>query len=645
MRKIHIAVTIALLLALTSGIRAQDTAAKAPAAPAESVLKHIPAGAMGYVVVNNVQNTITKVEKFATSIGAMPPPPQGAPPVSMILQMLKQQAKLGDGFNPNAGAAVVLLDMKQFGINLPKIALSGITGAELDEKDAKALAAGFPFVLYVPGKSLSKVFGNYKIVTENQEFATVELRMGKMFAGRAGSYILLSPNKDALKAVMLAKKKTGDELSKAEAALIKQNDIAYHVDFKLLSPTVTALINTVGKQAAAADQDFGPILNIYLSIITQLFEQLDSEAGGIRLDKTGIVAESLDIAKVGTMMAKTWAAMGQAKSKGTSVLDSLPSLPYVLALGGAGMPGTGADEGANFVTKLIDDVMAIEPLATKLTAETKAKTRKTIAGLMEQIGEVQFVGGGAPAGNGMFGLAWSIKCKDSEKLKALLADKAALAQTFITTLIDEPDVKALKITYSKGVEKAGDVSIDAIEISHPELLKMKEKERAEMAKVIGEDKIRFLIAAPDKQTVVVTFAGSTAMTARAIAAAAGKGPIPKAPGTDAAMEVLPKDPNMLMFLNVANLLDVIRTGMASTVDDPEARQKLTAFIPKLQCRTPIAIGAKARDNTAHTVLYVPTALIREIVPKIQQMMMMFMMGAMQEAPAQQGGAGPPAGDF
>ncbi|MDP6544192.1 MAG: hypothetical protein QGH60_09395 [Phycisphaerae bacterium] len=644
MRKPHVAVTITLLLALTSGLWAQDTAAEAPA---ESVLKHIPAGATGYVVVNNVQNTVTKIEKFMTSIGAMPPPPEDAPPVSMILQMLRQQAKLGDGFNPNAGAAVVLLDLKQFGINLPNIALSGITGKELDEKDAKALAAGFPFVLYVPGKSLSKVFGNYKIVTENQEFATVELRMGKMFAGRAGSYILLSPNKDALKAVMLAKKKTGDELSKAEAAIVARNDIAYHVDFKLISPTVTALINTVGKQAAAEDPSIGPILNIYFSLITQLFEQLDSEAGGIRLDKTGIVVEALDVAKVGTMMAKTWAAMGKTTSKGASVLDSLPSLPYVLAVGGSGAMGAGGE--FDFMTKLIDDVMAIEPLKTKLTAETKAKTKKTIAGLMEQVTEVQFVGGGAPAGNGMFGLAWSIKCKDSAKLKALIADKAALAQTFITTLIDDKDAKDLKIIYSKGVEKAGDVSIDAIEISHPELLKMKEKDRTEMSKVLGEDKIRFLIAAPDKQTVVVTFAGSTAMTAKAIATAAGKGPIPNAPGTAAAMEVLPKDPNMLVFLNVANLLDVIRTGMASTVEDPEARQKLTAFIPELKCKTPIAIGAKTQDNTAHSVIYVPTALIREIVPKIQQMVGMFMMGAMgggmQEAPAEQKGAAPPAGDF
>ena len=642
MRRIHVAITIGLLLVSASGLWAQNTAATGPA---ESVLKHIPAGAMGYVVVNNIQDTTTKIEKFMTSVGAMPPPQPNVPPVS-ILQELRKAAKLGDGFNPNAGAAVVLLDLKQFGINLPKLALSGITGEEPDEKDAKALAAGFPFVLYVPGSSIEGVFGNYEIVKKDQEFATVQLRMGKMFASSAGSYILLSPNKAALKAVASADKKTGDELSKAKTALITRNDIAYHVDFKLLAPTVTALIDAAGKQAASEEPDIGKILNIYFSMITKLFGQLDSEAGGIRIDKTGIVAESLDTAKTGSEIAKSWTAMGKAKSRGgAGVLDSLPSLPYVVAFGAAGE--SGATGNLDFLTKLIDDVLAIEPLATKLTAETKAKTRKVAADLIDQVGEVQFVGGGAPAGNGMFGLAWSIKCKDSAKLKALLADKAALAQTFITTLIDDKDAKALKITYSKDIEKAGDVSIDAIEISHPEMLKMKENERTEMTKILGEDKIRFLIAAPDKQTVVVTFAGSTAMTGKAVAAASGKGTIPKAPGTAAALEVLPKDPNMLVFLNVANLMDVIRNGMASQIEDPEQRQQMLAIVPQFQCKTPIAIGAKLENDTAHAVLYVPSDLIKEAIPAVQRVIMMFMMRGMDDGQpgGGQGPPPPPAGDF
>jgi hypothetical protein len=153
-----------------------------------------------------------------------------------------------------------------------------------------------------------------------------------------------------------------------------------------------------------------------------------------------------------------------------------------------------------------------------------------------------------------------------------------------------------------------------------------------------------MIAAPDKQTVVITFGGSTAMIAKAIAAASGKGPIPTAPGTTAALAVLPKNPNALLFLNVANLLDVIRTGATTMTADPDQRQMIMAMIPQLKCKTPIAMGAKVKDNTAHAVMFIPTPLIRELVPKVQQAMMMLMMGAMGGG-AQPAGTAEQPGDF
>jgi hypothetical protein len=638
MRKVMIALTIGLILTSVSISQAQDTAA----APAEPVLKHIPAGAVGYVIVNNIQSTIDKVEKFAVEIGVMPAKPDDAPKGSMMLMMLRQMAQLGDGFNPNADAAIVLLDPKQFGFNIPALIDSGMNGKELDEKNAQAIANGVPFAIFVPGNSIKGVFGNYEIETSGK-LTTVKLRMGKMFAAQAGSYVVLSPNKDALNAVLTSAKKTDAELTKAQAALIKRNNISYNVDFKIVTPTIQAIMKAASAQIEQDEPEMAGIVKLYFSLFGQLFEQLEAESGGIRIDKTGIIAEALDIAKPKSAMAKTWTIMGAAKTKGASVLNSLPSLPYVLAAGGAGEPG--ASGSVEMITKLVDDILAVEPLATKLDAATKAKTKKTIAGLMDEIGDVQFVGGGAPAGNGLFGLAWSIKCKDSAKVKALLADKAALAETFIKALIDDREVQQLKITYSKGVETVGQIPVDSIEISHPEMAKMSARERTEMTKVLGEDKIRFLIAAADKNTVVITFAGSTAMTAKAIATAAGKGPIPTAKGTSAAMEALPKDPNALVFINLANLLDVIRTGMAATIDDPEQRQQMTAMIPQLQCKTPIAIGLKAQKNTAHSVMFIPTALVKEIVPKIQQTMMMFMMGAMGGGQPQPAPDGPPPGDF
>ena len=644
MRKINIAVTIGLILTSAAGAYAQDTAAKAPA---ESVLKHIPAGAMAYIAVNNIQETAAKVEKFGTKIGVIPPQPADAKK-DMFVPMIRQLALLSDGFNPNAGAGVVLLDVKQFGINLPELALSGIAGAELSEKNAKALKAGLPFVLYVPGSSIKGVFGKYPIQTDGG-LTSVKLRMGKMFAAKTGGYVILSPNKDALKAVTSAAKKADSELSKDEAALVKRNDIVYHIDFKPFAETFSVMMKEVGKQAAKDDPTVGPMLQAYCSMFAELGKQIDTETGGIRIDKAGVVAEAIDTAKTGGTLAKSWDEMGKIKTRGgASILDSLPSLPYVLAVGMSGQPGSNGSSSvpasAEFISKLIDDIMKTEPMASKLSKETKAKTKKTIAGLMEELGEVQFVGGGAPAGNGMFGMAWSIKCKDSAKLKALLADKADLAQTFITKLIDDQDAKALKITYKKGVEKCGDIPVDAIEISHPEMLTMNERDRASMARTLGEDKIRFLVAAPNKTTVVVTFAGSTAMTAKTIAAVGGKGPIAKDPGTVEVLKSLPKDPHMLALVNISNLMDVIRTGVAASVEDPQNRQMVMAMIPNIACKTPVAVGAKFKKNTAHGAMVVPTNLVRDMVPIVKQAMMLMMMGGMA-APQQGGPGGPPADDF
>ncbi|MBT3199520.1 MAG: hypothetical protein HN350_06345 [Phycisphaerales bacterium] len=637
MRKSHIVITLALLASLTTALQAQNKTAQAPVEP---VITHIPAGAMGYAIVNNIKKTTETVEAFVNDLGVMPPKPEGAPKTSMFLQMLIQEIKLGDGFNPNGDAAVVMLDINQFGFNVPALIESGTTGKELDAKNKAAIEAGLPVVIYVPGASAATVFSNYKIEKDG-DLDVVKLRMGPMFSSQLGGYVLLSPNKAAIKAVKNAVKKTSAELAAKQLTIIKRNNISYHVDLKLLKPIVDGVMDAAGKEAARDEPELAGIIKLYFSLIKHLFTELEAESGGIRIEKAGIIAESIDLAKVSGNIAKAWTAVGKIKPSSTGLLGSLPSLPYVIALGAAGEPGATTD--AEFVTKMVDDVLKLEPLATKLSKETKAKTKKTILGLMEQIGEVQIVAGGAPAGNGMFGLAWSIKCKDSAVLKSLIADKAELAQTYLTSLIDDQDVKALKITYSKGVEKSGSVAVDTVEISHPEMLKMSQRERTEMAKVLGEDKIRFMVSAPDKTTVVVTFGGSTAMTSKAIAAAGGKGSIPTAAGTTAAMAIMPKDANVLMFLNIANLLDVIRTGAASMIDDPDQRQMMTAMIPQLQCKTPIAMGAKMKDNTAHSVMFIPTPLIKEIVPKIQQAMMMFMMGAM-------GGGQPvqpaePAGDF
>ena len=85
--------------------------------PAEPIMGHIPAGAMGYVVVNNVTAMGGNVERFLEQTGlremlGMPEMP------GWLVGMIKGAAQLGEGFNPNGGFAVVMLDPQQYGVDM-----------------------------------------------------------------------------------------------------------------------------------------------------------------------------------------------------------------------------------------------------------------------------------------------------------------------------------------------------------------------------------------------------------------------------------------------------------------------------------------------------------------------------------------------
>ena len=103
------------------------------------------------------------------------------------------------------------------------------------------------------------------------------------------------------------------------------------------------------------------------------------------------------------------------------------------------------------------------------------------------------------------------------------------------------------------------------------------------------------------------------------------------------MKYMPENSTFLMLFSVSNLLDVIRMGVMATSSDPQAAAMAAAMIPKLACKTPIAMGADSKGNTAHVVVYVPNALIKEVV---QMVMTFFMPRPVPGGP----GVAPPMGD-
>jgi len=291
---------------------------------------------------------------------------------------------------------------------------------------------------------------------------------------------------------------------------------------------------------------------------------------------------------------------------GHSILGKVPDLKYVLAIGAAPSDVKIPPETQKAQTQAMKAAMKLITQG-EIPDDQIDKIVKMLIALGDQVRGIQLVGGGPAGKAGAFGLSIVLDCKSADKLKATLGEAATTLEGVIKQSAGE-DAKGLKIEYQKGVETLGGMPIDAITVSHPELAEMEEGDRAEMKTVLGEDKIRVLVAAADATTVVLTFGGGKEMMAKALATAkAGNGTIPKDPGAAEAMKFMPKQPAALILLNAGNLMDLVLAGMKKM--DPEAEAALPF---QVTCKIPLAIGVGVEKNVSHMAIYVPNKLVKEI---------------------------------
>ncbi len=598
----------------------------------EPVISHIPAGSMGFVVVPSIDGMTGKIDKFIADLGfgQMLSQPDPADPNKMaqipVLTMLKGAAQLGDGFNPKGSFGAVMLDLKAFDINLMEL-IGGAMGAPAAGEDGTQPKAKpkLPVVFFIPGKDVKSVLGAYN-PQQAGKYMTVTLPPGPMFAGQIGSYVMISPNDKALDAIAAATKMASSELPPEQLKAISAADIAICVNGKVTGPALIEMMQIAEAQMTAQAGEMGPLIGTYFKIYRELLSQLDTVTLAGRFVEGGLVFDEMLNFQADTPYAK---AMATAKLLGKADFNALPNMPYVLAVTAA---ASTSQQNVQMGLDMINSMLLSQPVAG-MPDELKAAIKKSYTDAMDQVTGMQFVGGGAPAGSGVFGLSYVIQCKDSAKMKDILAESAGIAQGLIKHFgKDEPDANGIVVKYVKGIETVGQISADAIVVESPKIEKMAESERAEMKKVLGEDVLRMRIAATDKNTVVMTIGGSGAFFAEAVkAAASGTGKI----GTDAnsltAMKHMPAERNMVAIFSASNLYDVIVSGMK--VMSPET--ELPPF--KINCKTPIAMGGGTTGRSAHVVVFIPTDLIKDI----SGMVMMFAggMGGGQATPPPPMGGG------
>ncbi len=629
---------IIISMLLAAGVFAVTAGAQEGAAPAvdmpelKPVISYIPSGTAGYVVVNDVKSCTDKIDKFladaglsqiiAMSMGGGPGGQNGGQ-MPGVLQMLQGAAQLGQGFNPNGGFAAVMLNPEDYDLDIV-----GMIKAEMEPGPSEGPEVQFkdvPFVMIVPGKGIKEVFGAYEIIPGGK-YTQVKLRMGTVMADEKQGYVFLSPNEKALGAVLSARGSAVGELPKPEAELMAASDIAANVNVRTIRPMLLKMVDMIGekmKEQSSGRPGVGgmsaplapfalqmKMADYYTSIYKEIFKQTDSMTLAGRFVDTGLVAEGMATFTEGSDLAGSIKVDNPGAKK---LLNRLPNLPYVLAMGAAGnaMKNPVAEDPKEQIN------MAVNAIASaaegKLSDEDKAKMKKIFLGLQGQVTGVQFAGGGAPAGSGLFGLSMVIDCKSAAKLKALMTDGVDLGNSLIQTA-DDPDFKQLQLSYAKGVETVEQTPVDTIEFTHPEMAEEDDKDK--MVKVLGEDKVRIFVAEADKDTLVLTFGGSRAFLGESIKLAkTGGGTILQGPDSAEALKYMPKNTSFIMLFNGGNLLDVIKTAKNTMAPDSQP-------IPfQITCKTPIAVGAGGKDNTGHMALYMPSGLIKDLTGVFMGLMM------------------------
>jgi len=374
-----------------------------------------------------------------------------------------------------------------------------------------------------------------------------------------------------------------------------------------------------GMSPAAAD-----VVSLYSTICGDFLLQMDSCTLSLRFSDTGLVISG----RCAMDPQSDWGqAVAAYKPGGGKLLDRVPDLPYALA---CGTSWEGNPEKAKSLAKTMTDKVFKSAMFSGVSDQLKESFTKLTDDYYGEATGYQMVMGGAPADSGLFAAAVLMHFKDATRGKQYMSDFFDIYADLLKGSFYKhmPDAQGLQFVRTEAAEKVAGVSVDTIEMTLPKLAEMSEADREKMAKVLGEDRVLFRLAAINDKDVLLTIGGSQAMVAESIKAAASGGTVLAGEGVAEALKHMPAKPLALLLLNGGNLMDLI--AKAKAVLEPDKPP-----LPfKIATKVPVAFGAAITDSEIYGSLYVPDELIKEAIEAVAQAMTAAMTGGMQTQPAE-----------
>ncbi|MGC9454815.1 MAG: hypothetical protein ACP5HU_08105 [Phycisphaerae bacterium] len=583
-------------------------------ASAQSVVEQLPAGAMGYVVVNDVRALTDNVDTFLADIGLGEMVSQGMP--EGLLAFLKEEIELGESFNADGAFAIVLMDFQQFGFDAMKLMPGGQMESPSDTP---------PFAVWVPGNSIEGLFADFE--TDVIEGRTVSMTPGPpLYALQQGGHVVLAMRQDVIDAIENGGGSAATVLNDSEKKVLADSHIAAYVNMRTAGPVLDKFLEVSQEQLAAGQAGPGmggpPMdpegMRKMLGWYRRILPQLEGMVFSGRFVDEGLVVDQLVRYVPDSMLGRIVNAYQPVQA---GLLDRLPDMPYVLALGSRGTSSEPQLEN-EFIREYLEILVDVLP-GDKLGDEGLAELQRIVTSMKEQVDSVQFVAGGGPEAGGIFSVGAVMQCKDADATGGMVREAIGYVEDFIKAVAPPGEAEDVEVRHTAAAETIGGTSVDIIEITDPEMQDMPDYEKEEMAAVLGEAKVQFRMARPDANTVVVTFGGADAFMSEVLTVAGGGGDIPEQPGTQAALKYMPADANFVALLNLKNLGTVIQKG-AETLGAAE-------MLPPLNftADVPIAMGAGVTEDTCiRQTAFVPTAVVGDLA----DMFMMFSAPRQQDQP-------------
>lgn len=570
--------------------KATETKAMAKANAAVSL---VPENALGFVVVQNLEQFDQKIGKVAQELRL---------PVAGGLMMAKAMLGLREGIDDKGSMVMVFLPGKD-GPPAP--------------------------VVYVPVTHYKAVLEQLQAEDQAAEITTVRLGPQESLVTKKGNYALFAPaeHEDALKAAASSTKDVSGAIKPLQQ-WIGDHDVYGVVMTSAIKQGIGAIRAGMqqARQAFPADNDQFKMVATVFEIYDKVFATLENEVThfgfGLRVNDNGALFVNSYTAFIpGGSLAQ---AGKDARPPETSPLAGLPAGPFVFAGGGA-IPEAWLKPLIAFSAQSMQSLAG--PGAEPLTEEQLETLQESMAKSMEGVRSIAFAVGTLRPGGSIYDNMSGVMKVDNAPAYIKNYEQAVRQMTEMFKKVNNP----LLQSYELGHEKVGGVEALTLSMDISAALQAGGNEpgaQKMMELLFGkEGKIKAYVGPADKTTVALGY--SKEVFDEVLASSKNKSrSLASDPNIEKTQRLLIKDAQWVGYMSPQGVLEFAKTIVQAAA--PGGAPQLPSF-PETP---PIGFAARMTGEGLETTLVLPGEFLEGAGAYVQQVQQLGPGGAQPGAPPQ-----------